>query len=101
MAIQDQSKSSKELAKKPAKRAARRPSSIPVEEEAAKKKNVDSKKASGKKSKLQMLSADDRHRLIQEKAYFISEQNGFQDCMALDAWLLAEKEVESLLSEIP
>lgn len=94
MAAKDQTKS------KTVKKAIKKPVSVPQEESPIKKKGVASKKASRKKPNVKMISVEERYRLTQERAYFIAEQRGFQQSAALDDWLLAEKEVDALLSGI-
>jgi hypothetical protein len=44
---------------------------------------------------IQASREEEKHRLIEEAAYFIAEQRGFQGDMVLDDWLQAEREVNS------
>lgn len=46
--------------------------------------------------KLANLSPQDRHRMIEENAYLLAEQRGFQSD-PLDNWLQAESEVDAVL----
>jgi antibiotic biosynthesis monooxygenase (ABM) superfamily enzyme len=43
----------------------------------------------------QAIHEEEKHRLIEEAAYFIAERRGFQGDMGLDDWLQAEKEVNA------
>lgn len=45
------------------------------------------------------LSAEQRHNLVCETAYFIAEKNGFDESRSLEFWLQAENEVDSQLLE--
>jgi Protein of unknown function (DUF2934) len=42
------------------------------------------------------LSADDRHQMISERAYLLAEQRGFQGGDAVNDWLAAEAEIDSM-----
>lgn len=42
---------------------------------------------------------EDRHHLIEQKAYLIAERRGFQGDMAMDDWLRAEAEVDAQLAK--
>ena len=50
----------------------------------------------GKGTNAISLSADDRHQMISERAYLIAEQRGFQGGDAVNDWLAAEAEVDSM-----
>jgi hypothetical protein len=67
----------------------------------AKKRSTSEKAAAipTKHSNTQESSPDDRHHMIAEAAYFVSEQRGFQGDQALDDWLQAEAELNALLVE--
>ncbi|MEW5756289.1 MAG: DUF2934 domain-containing protein [Pseudomonadota bacterium] len=43
-------------------------------------------------------TAEERHRMICEEAFFIAEQRGFQGDAALDDWLRAEAKVDARLA---
>ena len=40
------------------------------------------------------LSAEERHRLIAERAYLLAEKRGFQGGNSIEDWLAAEAEVD-------
>lgn len=44
------------------------------------------------------VSADERHRMIAEAAYYIAQQRGFQGDLSLDDWLRAEADVDASLA---
>lgn len=44
------------------------------------------------------VSADQRRTMICEAAYYIAERRGFEAGHELDDWLLAEKQVEAVLT---
>jgi Protein of unknown function (DUF2934) len=46
----------------------------------------------------QTVSPEERHRMIELRAYYRAQQRGFAIGLALDDWLLAEAEVDALLS---
>lgn len=48
-----------------------------------------------KHTQAEQSAREERHRMIAEAAYFISEGRGFQGNMALDDWLRAEAEVDA------
>ena len=45
------------------------------------------------------FTRDERHHLIEETAYFIAEQRGFQGGNPVDDWLQAEAKIESRQEE--
>ena len=47
------------------------------------------------------LSAEQRHQMIAEAAYYIAEQDGFQDGDAWAHWLQAETEIDRMLEAAP
>jgi hypothetical protein len=44
---------------------------------------------------IQAIQEEEKHRLIEEAAYFIAERRGFQGDLGLEDWLQAEKEVNA------
>ena len=74
----------------------------PSTKRAPAKKRSTSEKAAAiptKHSKTQGNSPDDRHHMIAEEAYFVSEQRALQGDQALADWLQAEAELDALLVE--
>lgn len=47
------------------------------------------------------LSAEQRHRMIAEAAYYLAEQRSFQEGDPTADWLLAEIEIERMLDHAP
>jgi len=47
------------------------------------------------------VAADERHRMIELRAYYRAEGRGFVTGFELDDWLAAEAEVEQLLQNTP
>ncbi len=96
MAVKDQVEKKERTKNKAATKTIKKPASL-LQEENLIREGIVGKKSSRKKASVKMISAEERHRLTQERAYFIAEQRGFQQSAALDDWLLAEKEVDASL----
>lgn len=56
------------------------------------------KKGNGGSSKTSPVSPEQRYQMICEAAYYIAEQRGFQGGNDTDDWLLAELQVDTLLT---
>ncbi len=46
------------------------------------------------------VSADTRHNMIAEAAYFLAQRRGFADGHAMEDWLQAEIQIDAMLTTI-
>ncbi|HEY6095158.1 MAG TPA: DUF2934 domain-containing protein [Gallionellaceae bacterium] len=51
------------------------------------------RKVSAKKG----ITAEERYLMVERAAYFLAERHGFSSGRALDDWIAAEKEIDSML----
>ena len=68
-----------------------------VAKEAPGSRNTDTRRPASGRNVARTVSAEERHCMIAEAAYFIAQQRGFQGEAALDDWLQAETEVDARL----
>jgi hypothetical protein len=45
------------------------------------------------------ISPDQRHHMVAEAAYFMAEHRGFIGDLSIEDWLVAEQQVDTMLSE--
>ena len=95
-------KSAKKTTKKAANKVVRT-SAKKVSKKAAKKATKKTSKKVAKhprksQTKVVEVSAELRHQMIEQAAYYRAEERGFQDGDPVADWLICEKEINALLS---
>ena len=58
------------------------------------KSTASTQKVSTSSSSTSTSQQEERHRLVEETAYYIAERRGFQGDRVLEDWLQAEREVD-------
>jgi hypothetical protein len=96
--------SKKKTAKKVSSKAtAKKKSSKKVSKKAGKKVSKKASKKVGsravKASATKTISPEQRHAMIQEAAYYIAEQRGFDASSDMDDWLVAEAFIDGQLGD--
>lgn len=59
------------------------------------------KAANGLANAGRQITAEERHRMIAEAAYFIALQRGFAEGDAFDDWVAAERQIDRTLLVVP
>ncbi|APZ42326.1 DUF2934 domain-containing protein [Acidihalobacter ferrooxydans] len=98
-------KTAKPAAKKSAATATAKPAAKTATAKAAKKPapKATTKPSTGTKKaptakKAPVISAEQRYKMIEEAAYYIAEQNGFDNSRNAVYWLEAEAQIDKMLS---